>query len=605
MHKFRTHNCGQINSKDTGSSVKISGWIHRKRNHGGVNFIDLRDHSGIIQLVAYDYKDKISTLSKEKFTQIVSLSYESVITVQGTVVKRAGDAINDEIHTGEIEVIIEDYTVQSEAELLPLNVNSLRSFPENLRLKHRFLDLRREKMSNNIKMRSDVIRFLRNQMWQQGFTEYQTPILTAASPEGARDFLVPSRLNPGKFYALPQAPQQFKQLYMISGFDKYFQIAPCFRDEDARSDRVPGEFYQLDIEMSFVTQEEIFSLLETILLNTFKRFSNWELSTSPFQKLSYQESMMKYGTDKPDLRNPIVITDVTSIFRDSQFAIFNNAIKKGNIIRAIPVHNIKDLGRGFYDKMTMYAQSELKAKGLAYIIIDNNGAGKGPIAKFLNDSEFYRLKKSCKLRNGDAIFFICDTEKTATSHAGNIRNKLGKDLKLIKSNKFSFCWIVDYPLYKWDEKKKMLDFFHNPFSMPQGGLNDLLEADTIEKKLNIKAYQYDIICNGVELSSGAIRNHQLPIMYKSFENIGCSAHHVDSSFPAMVRALKFGAPPHGGIAPGIDRILMLLANEPNIREVIAFPLNQNAQDLLTGAPSEVERSLLSDLSLSIFKKFNQ
>ena len=450
-------------------------------------------------------------------------SYESVITVEGRVVKRSDDTINNEMATGEVEIVIEKYIVESEAEILPINVNSTQPFPEDLRLKYRFLDLRKDKMHHNVKLRSDVIKFLRNEMWKQGFSEYQTPILTASSPEGARDFLVPSRLNPGNFYALPQAPQQFKQLYMISGFDRYFQIAPCFRDEDARADRAPGEFYQLDIEMSFVTQEDIFATLEIILSNTFKNFSNWNISSSPFKRISYDESILKYGTDKPDLRNPIVIADVSDVFKGSDFSIFNNAIEKGSVIRAIPIHKCGDLSRGFYDKMIAYAQSDLKAKGLAYIIVDESGNGKGPIAKFLNDEKFVELKKICNLNPGDSVFFACDVEKIAASNAGKIRNKLGQDLGLIKENEFNFCWIVDYPFYEWSEDEKKLDFFHNPFSMPQGGLDVLNKASTIEEKLSIKAYQYDIICNGIELSSGAIRNHQLPIMYKAFENTGTCA----------------------------------------------------------------------------------
>lgn len=601
MHKFRTHRCGDLSSDDIGKSVKVSGWVHRKRDHGGVYFIDLRDHFGTVQLVTSDQEESIHTLLKEDFDKLTSLSYESVITVEGRVVKRSDKTINSEMATGEIEIVVEKYVIESEAEMLPINVNSTQPFPEDLRLKYRFLDLRKEKMHSNIKLRSDVIKFLRSEMWKQGFSEYQSPILTASSPEGARDFLVPSRLNPGNFYALPQAPQQFKQLYMISGFDRYFQIAPCFRDEDARADRAPGEFYQLDIEMSFVTQEDVFAIVEHVLFNTFKNFSDWEISPSSFQKISYEESILKYGTDKPDLRNPILIVDATNVFKGSDFSIFNNAIEKGDVIRAIPIHKCGNLSRGFYDKMISYAQFELKSKGLAYIIIDENGKGKGPIAKFLSDDKLIQIKKICNLRPGDSVLFVCDTVKIAAFNAGKIRSKLGHDLGLIKENKFTFCWIIDYPLYEWDEEKKKLEFFHNPFSMPQGGLDALNKASTIEEKLGIKAYQYDIICNGIELSSGAIRNHQLPIMYKAFEIAGYSVDEVNHSFPAMVKALKFGAPPHGGIAPGVDRIIMLLANEPNIREVIAFPLNQNAQDLLMGAPSIIDKKLLSELGLIVLK----
>ncbi len=605
MSKYRTHKCGELNSNDIGKFVKVSGWIHRKRYHGGVYFIDLRDHFGIVQLVTSDQDDKIYSLSKEDFDKLTSLSYESVITIEGQVVKRSEDTINSEMDTGEIEIVIKNYNIESEADTLPINVNSTQPFPEDLRLKYRFLDLRKEKMHDNIKLRSKVIKFLRNQMWDHGFDELQTPILTASSPEGARDFLVPSRLHPGNFYALPQAPQQFKQLYMISGFDKYFQIAPCFRDEDARADRAPGEFYQLDIEMSFVTQDDIFAVIEPVLYNTFKNFSNYKISKAPFQRISYDESILKYGSDKPDLRNPIIINDVTDIFRGSGFGIFNDAIEKGCVIRAIPVHKTGDLSRGFYDKMIAFAQSELKAKGLAYIIIDENGNGKGPIAKFLNNEKFQQLKDICNLEPNDSVFFTCDIEKIAALNAGKVRNKLGIDLKLINENEFHFCWIVDYPFYEWNDDEKKLDFFHNPFSMPQGGIEILSNAKTLDEKLAIKAYQYDIICNGIELSSGAIRNHSLVIMYKAFENIGYTKEQVDNSFPAMVKALTYGAPPHGGIAPGIDRMIMLLANEPNIREIIAFPLNQNAQDLLMGAPSQIDKKSLLELCLLVNNKLKQ
>ena len=598
MHKFRTHHCGALSIEDIGDVVKVSGWIHRKRDHGGVYFVDLRDHFGIVQLVTSDQDDRVNALTKENFDKFTSLSYESVITVIGKVVKRSDETINKEIPTGKIEIVVEEFIIESEAETLPINVNLDQPFPEDLRLKYRFLDLRKEKIHNNILLRSKVIKFIREEMHKQGFNEFQTPILTASSPEGARDFLVPSRLHPGNFYALPQAPQQFKQLFMIAGFDKYFQIAPCFRDEDARADRAPGEFYQLDMEMSFVTQEDVFTAIEPVLANTFKKFSSWKVET-PFPRITYKDAMLKYGSDKPDLRNPIIIREATEIFKGSDFSIFNKAIENGSVVRAIPLHNCKGLSRGFYDKMISFAQSELQAKGLAYIIIDEDGQGKGPIAKFLTPERLNMLKQICSLNHGDCVFFTCDIEKIATKNASKVRDKLGHELNLITKEEFRFCWIVDYPLYEWNEEEKKLDFFHNPFSMPQGGIEALLNAKTLDEKLSLKAFQYDIVCNGIELSSGAIRNHKLPVMYKVFENIGYDKNQVDENFPAMVKALKYGAPPHGGIAPGIDRIVMLLANEPNIREVIAFPLNQNAQDLLMGAPTKVDKKALRELSINI------
>ncbi|WPX96557.1 aspartate--tRNA ligase [Candidatus Bandiella euplotis] len=602
MHKFRTHKCGQLSTQDIGSTVKVSGWIHRKRDHGGVYFIDLRDHFGIVQLVTSNQDDRLYPLPKEDFNTLTSLSYESVITVVGKVVKRSEETINKELPTGEVEIVIEQFNIESEAEVLPINVNSDQPFPEDLRLRYRFLDLRRENMHNNIALRSKVARFLRDEMYKRGFTEFQTPILTASSPEGARDFLVPSRLHPGKFYALPQAPQQFKQLFMIAGFDRYFQIAPCFRDEDARADRAPGEFYQLDIEMSFVTQEDVFEAIGPVLANTFKTFSDWKVTDYPFPQITYHDAMLKYGSDKPDLRNPIVIRDATEVFRHSDFSIFNAGIENGSVVRAIPVHNCKGLSRGFYDKMIAFAQAELKAKGLAYIAIDENGEGKGPIAKFLSPDKFKLLKEICDLKQDDSVFFTCDVEEIAAKNAGKVREKLGQELNLVAEKEFRFCWIVDYPFYEWNAEEKKLDFFHNPFSMPQGGLEALQNAKTLEEKLMIKAFQYDIICNGVELSSGAIRNHKLPIMYQAFANVGYSNTQVDENFPAMVKALKYGAPPHGGIAPGVDRMIMLLANEPNIREIIAFPLNQNAQDLLMGAPTNVDQKALRELNIMMAPK---
>ena len=605
VHKFRTHKCGQLSIKDIGNVVKVSGWIHRKRDHGGVYFIDLRDHFGIVQLVTSDQDDRLYILTEEDFTKLTSLSYESVITVVGKVVKRSEATVNKDMPTGEVEIVVEQFIVESEAEVLPININSDQPFPEDLRLKYRFLDLRKEKMHSNILLRSKVVKFLRDEMCKQGFIEFQTPILTASSPEGARDFLVPSRLHPGKFYALPQAPQQFKQLFMIAGFDRYFQIAPCFRDEDARADRAPGEFYQLDIEMSFVTQEDIFASIEPVLANTFKTFSDWKVTDHPFPRITYHDAILKYGSDKPDLRNPITIRDVTEVFKGSDFTIFNAAIENGSVIRAIPVHGCKGLSRGFYDKMIAFAQADLKAKGLAYIIVDENGEGKGPIAKFLSPEKFSRLKEICKLNPEDFVFFTCDVENIAAKNAGKVRDKLGQELNLITEKEFKFCWIVDYPFYEWNEEEKKLDFCHNPFSMPQVGLDALVNAKTPQEQLAIKAFQYDIICNGVELSSGAIRNHKLPVMYQAFANVGYTKAQVDESFPAMVKALKYGAPPHGGIAPGVDRMIMLLANEPNIREIIAFPLNQSAQDLLMGAPTNVDKKALRELHITLSPKLEQ
>ena len=599
MHKYRTHKCGNLNSGHIGEIVKITGWVHRKRNHGSVQFVDLRDHYGIVQLVSYSNNN---SLPKEEFEKLANIANESVITVMGEVVQRTSDTINENMSTGTIEVTVKTFTIESEADIIPISVNSDQDFPEELRLKYRFLDLRRNRMHNNVKLRSYVIRFLREEMWNRGFEELQTPILTASSPEGARDFIVPSRLHAGKFYALPQAPQQFKQLYMIAGFDKYFQIAPCFRDEDARADRAPGEFYQLDIEMSFVTQEDIFNVIEPILYNTFKKFSNKKISKYPFEKIPYKEAIEKYGSDKPDLRNPIVIIDVTDIFRESSFKTFKLAIEKGHVVKAIPIKkNDRFLSRGFYDKMTHFAQYELKSKGLAYITINQEGESKGPISKFLSANELHQLQKKCCLNHGDTMLFVCDTQEVASINAGKLRTKVAQELDLIDQNQFHFCWIVDYPLYTWDKEQGKLEFFHNPFSMPQGDLNALDGSEKLEDKLSLIAYQYDIICNGIELSSGAIRNHKLPIMYKVFKNIGYSVEKVNRLFPAMVKGLKYGAPPHGGIAPGIDRIVMLLAEELNIRETIAFPLNQSARDLLMDAPSPVETTVLDELCLSIKK----
>lgn len=594
---YRTHTCGELTERNIGNKVTISGWIHRKRDHGGVLFVDLRDHYGVTQLVTSTQEEKLNKLSAEDYETLNTISYESVITVQGTIVERSPETVNKHINTGGIEVIVESYKIQSHADVLPINVNSDQQFPEDLRLEYRFLDLRRQKLHNNIILRSKVIRYIRDKMHDLGFTEFQTPILTASSPEGARDFLVPSRLYPGKFYALPQAPQQFKQLLMVSGFDRYFQIAPCFRDEDARADRAPGEFYQLDVEMSFVNQEDVFSKIEPLVHGLFTEFApdGYSISQEPFVRIPYADAILKYGSDKPDLRNPIELCDVTSIFFKSDFSIFSKEIEDGSVIRAIPAPRAASKPRSFFDQMITFAQTELGAKGLAYIIFD--GEAKGPIAKFLDNERIKSLMDKANLKDGDAVFFACAKESEAAKIAGRVRTKLGDDLELIEQNIYKFCWIVDFPFYEWNEEDKRIDFSHNPFSMPQGGLDALIAADSAEKQLELNAYQYDIVCNGIELSSGAIRNHKPEIMYKAFEIAGHSKDFVDEKFSGMIKAFKYGAPPHGGIAPGIDRMIMLLANEPNIREVIAFPLNQKAQDLMMKAPSAVSEKQMRELSI--------
>ena len=591
MHIFRTHNCNELRQQHVDQKVKLSGWVHRRRDHGNLLFIDLRDHYGITQLVFTDQDLSLKDMASY-------LRYESVITIEGKVLARSTDTVNTSMKTGEIEVVVDSYIVESESEMLPLIVNTNDDAPEDTRLKYRFLDLRREKLHNNIMLRSSIISELRKLMTESGFTEFQTPILTASSPEGARDFLVPSRLHPGKFYALPQAPQQFKQMLMMSGFDKYFQIAPCFRDEDARADRSPGEFYQLDIEMSFVTQDDIFAAIEPLMYEIFNKFGNKKVSKPPFVRIPYAEAMMKYGSDKPDIRNPVEISDVTEIFRDSEFSLFKESIKKGSIVRAIPAPSTADKSRKFFDNMIKFAIDE-GAGGLGYVQFTKEGEAKGPIAKFLTSEELQELKKIARINSGDAVFFSCAKELDAAKLAGKVRNKLGHDLELIPNDRFDFCWVTDFPFYELNEDTKQIDFSHNPFSMPQGGLEALENAKTQEELLKLKAFQYDIVCNGIELSSGAIRNHKPELMYKAFEIAGYNKIDVDKEFGGMIRAFKFGAPPHGGIAPGIDRMVMLIADTVNIREVIAFPMNQQAEDLLMHAPNHVNEQQLRELNIML------
>src|SRR5579864_3883828 len=586
MHAYRTHTCGAQRLGDAGKTARISGWVHRKRDHGQLLFVDLRDHYGLTQCVI--------DVSSPLFKQADALKNESVVTLTGTVVKRSAETINPKLPTGEIELQIAEIAVRSEAEPLPFPVNADAEYPEEMRLKYRFLDLRREAIHRNIVLRSRVIASIRRRMIEQGFTEFQTPILTASSPEGARDYLVPSRLHPGKFYALPQAPQQFKQLLMVAGFDRYFQIAPCFRDEASRADRSPGEFYQLDLEMSFVTQEDVFAALEPVLAGVFEEFGQGRPVTKPpFPRIPYDEAMLKYGTDKPDLRNPIEMSDAGEVFRGGGFAVFAGALEKGGVVRAIPAPGAAARPRSFFDKLNDWARGE-GAPGLGYIVFAD-GAAKGPIAKFLDAPRLDRLRALTGAGDGDAVFFVCDKKGPAAKLAGAARTKIALELGLIEPNEFRFCWIVDFPMYERNEETKQIEFSHNPFSMPQGGL----EALTTQDPLTIKAFQYDIVCNGVELSSGAIRNHLPEIMYKAFEIAGYPAADVEARFAGMLNAFKYGAPPHGGSAPGIDRIVMLLAETPNIREVVAFPMNQQAQDLLMQAPAEVPPERLKELHLRL------
>ena len=593
MSKYRTHTCGELNITDKDKEIILSGWINKKRDHGNLLFIDLRDNYGLTQCVI----DKNSSIFKE----LEKLPLETVVKINGKVIERSKDTVNKNLETGEIEISINNFELLGATKELPMPVFSEQEYAEEIRLKYRFLDLRRKKIHNNIILRSKVISFIRSEMQNLGFLEFQTPILTSSSPEGARDFLVPSRLNPGKFYALPQAPQQFKQLIMVSGFDKYFQIAPCFRDEDARADRSPGEFYQLDVEMSFVEQEDVFEVFEKLFLKVFTKFSNKKILQNKFPKITYSDAMLKYGTDKPDLRNPLIISDITEIFQrdDVKFDIFKKLVKSGSFVRCLITKNTKDKPRSFFDGIDNWAKEE-GSSGLAYFTIEKNDkvTGKGPVGKFFSEDSIMEIMKLTKAEIGDTVFLSCGKKNDIEKILNLARTKLAEELELIDDNSFSFCWIVDYPIFEKDEVTKKIKFSHNPFSMPQGDIKNLDFSDP----LSMKAYQYDIVCNGVELSSGAIRNHIPELMYKLFEIAGYSKSNVDEKFSGMINALSYGAPPHGGLAPGIDRIVMLLANEKNIREVTMFPMNQNAQDLMMNAPSNVNEEQLKELNLSIKKK---
>jgi aspartyl-tRNA synthetase len=593
LNKYRSHNCNELRKDDLDKNISISGWINKKRDHGNLLFIDLRDNYGITQCII----DK----ENKNFLDLEKTQLETVIKVSGKVVSRSDETINKEIETGEIEVVINEFEILGTCKELPMPVFSDQEYAEEIRLKYRFLDLRRKKIHENIILRSKVISYIRNEMTKLGFLEFQTPILTSSSPEGARDFLVPSRLNPGKFYALPQAPQQFKQLIMVSGFDKYFQIAPCFRDEDARADRSPGEFYQLDLEMSFVEQEDVFNVVETLMVNTFKKFSNKKLLYDKFPKISYADAMLNYGSDKPDLRNPLLINDITEIFtrEDVSFEIFKKLVKSGSKVRCISTKNTKDKPRSFFDNIDKWAK-EQGASGLAYFTFEKEDqlSAKGPIGKFFSPEALEEIMKQTNSEVGDSIFMACGKQNDLEKITSLARDKIAKDLDLIDDNVFAFCWIVDYPMFEKDEVTNKIEFSHNPFSMPQGNLTE----EDFEKPLDILAYQYDIVCNGIELSSGAIRNHKPELMYKLFSIAGYDKKQVDEKFSGMINALSYGAPPHGGIAPGIDRIVMLLANEKNIREVTMFPMNQNAQDLMMKAPSDVSEDQLKELGIAIKNK---
>ena len=589
---YRTHTCGQLRPEHVGQQARLSGWVQRKRDHGGLLFIDLRDHYGVTQVVV--------DVSSPVFKTAEAVRNESVITVTGKVVAREPSTVNAKLATGAVELDAAELIVQSMADPLPIPVYQENdTTPEELRLKYRFLDLRKDKLHKNIMLRSQVIASLRRRMIDQGFTEFQTPILTADSPEGARSYLVPSRIHPGKFYALPQAPQMFKQLLMVSGFDRYFQIAPCFRDEDARADRSPGEFYQLDFEMSFVTQEDVFEAIEPVLGGVFQEFASFnretprKVSAFPFPRIPFAEALLSFGTDKPDLRNPLRIFEVGEVFAGSDFKVFAGIVAKGGVVRAIRAPKAASQPRSFFDKLNSWAQGEGKP-GLGYITLEN-GAGKGPIAKFVADERLAKLKELTGAEDGDSVFFVADTADTAWKFAGQARTKVAQELGVIDEDQFALCWVVDFPMFEYDDKLKKIDFSHNPFSMPQGGL----EALETQDPLTIKAWQYDIVCNGIELCSGAIRNHKPEIMYKAFGIAGYSNEEVEARFGGMLNAFKFGAPPHGGAAPGVDRIVMLLADEPNIREIITFPMNQSAVDLMMDAPAEVPPEKLRELHIGL------
>jgi len=586
MHAYRTHNCGQLRATDAAAEVRLSGWVHSKRDHGGLLFIDLRDHYGLTQIVF--------PAGAAMFDEASALRPESVITITGVVVLREGATVNPKLPTGAIEVRAETLTVQSTAAVLPLQVAGSEQYPDELRLKYRYIDLRRDKVHQNMMLRAKVIASLRSHMVQAGFTEFQTPILTASSPEGARDFLVPARNHPGKFYALPQAPQQFKQLLMVAGFDRYFQIAPCFRDEASRADRSPGEFYQLDFEMSFVTQEDVFNTIEPVMAGVFDEFANGRtVSKPPFVRIPYDVSMLEYGSDKPDLRNPLKIRDVSADFAGSGFGLFAKIVAAGGVVRAIPAPGAGTKPRGFFDKLNEWAR-ENGAGGLGYIIFEAEGA-KGPIAKNLEPGRAEAIRAAMGLGAGDAVFFCAGAAYEAAKFAGLVRTRLAHELGLITEGDFRFCWVTDFPMYELNEETKQIDFSHNPFSMPQGGMEALKTQDP----LTIKAFQYDIVCNGIELSSGAIRNHRPDIMIEAFRIAGYGEEEVEARFGGMLNAFRYGAPPHGGAAPGVDRMVMLLADEPNIREVILFPLNQQGEDLLMHAPAEVPAARLKELSIRL------